>query len=165
MNKDTKKQILDLIEKLDTELDDAKTKLFWDDSGSKQQKNEKVGCNQFRSLAENCRAADCYEEIKLLVEYKTAKASKGNSWQFPCGKDKKAFGIIITEYMEKVKKLDDAEIMENLQYFFGYLYWKARIWAAAAQPQENNRDHGNHQNNNGNNHSNGYGNRGNQQNY
>jgi len=90
----------------------------------KDGKKNSIGKSQFRTLAEVCEKAQFYEEIKLLIEYKTAK---GNGWDQKISGDKKC-GDVIIDYMEKIRsQSDEKELMQMLQLFFGYLYWKATV--------------------------------------
>lgn len=94
----------------------------------KNEKNKGVGTNQFRTLASLCLSAETYDEIKLLVQYKTAKAHKFESWK--TSKDGKIFGKVIIDKMEKIKNKykEDTVVLEAMRLFFGYLYQSARVW-------------------------------------
>lgn len=87
-------------------------------------RNSKLGKNQFRTMAELCDKTKSYEEIKLMMEY---KISKGNGWNANI-KDNQKCGEVILDYMERIKQnSNEDKILENLRYFFGYLYWKATV--------------------------------------
>lgn len=103
--------------------------------------DEKIGTNQFREIASMCTKAEIYEEIELLVKYTIAKVipekKKKNgeiqeavykSWKKICS-NKKWFGENVLDAMAKVKALDENNTLKNMELFFGYLYWQARIWA------------------------------------
>ncbi|MCX7921552.1 MAG: hypothetical protein N3B21_05985 [Clostridia bacterium] len=95
-----------------------------------------LGKTQFRSVAELCEKADCYEEIKLLIQY---KVSKGNGWDEVIATNQKC-GDVILRYMEKIKEHcngDDSETLRNLALFFGYLYWKAAVLIKAVADRSN----------------------------
>lgn len=65
--KEIKEQIIQIVKSMEGKI--GKEKL-----GALFNKDDGIGCNQFRDLASTCRQADCYEEIELLVQYSTAKA-------------------------------------------------------------------------------------------
>jgi len=96
-----------------------------------------IGKSQFRTLAEACEKAQFYEEVKLLIEYKTAK---GNGWDQKILEDKKC-GDVIIDYMEKIRsQSEEKDLMQMLQLFFGYLYWKATVLVSANQASHVRRD-------------------------
>ena len=106
--------------------------LFRSNDTTSGQKN--VGCNQFRDIAAECRVAECYEEILLLIQYSQAKADSDKSWKTICDGNQKAFGETVIDGMEQVKALygkdpEWEEIREPIQLYFGYLYWQSRILA------------------------------------
>ncbi len=99
--------------------------LFTKDSNDKK---GKIGSNQFRDIASICRQAESYAELELMIKYNIAKAEDKSSWKMKCY-NKKTFGENILEAMKKVKAIDKEHVLENLELFFGYYYWQARIWA------------------------------------
>lgn len=131
-----KKQILAWVQELgETIGKDTLGLLFQDD---KVQGDKKIGHGQFRELAALCSAAECYEEIELLVKYNTAKAPEGKSWATQCGKVK--FGDLIVQYMHTIRAAEQSKegVMTDLMHFFGYLYWQSRVWSAEnPAPQSN----------------------------
>lgn len=118
----TKIELIKLIKENENRID--KSVFDDDDKGGK-----KLGTNQFRELAGICASAECYEEIELLIEYNIAKntVKYKNSWA------KEKYGVsvgrVIIDCMEEVKDKSNNDVMKNLSLFFGYMYWKARIWA------------------------------------
>lgn len=112
--------LLNMVERI------GNNKEFW--SGEKKEgsrndgKKEKVGSTNIRNMAVLANNADCYEELKLFVEYKIAK---GNGWDRKFDGDK-VFGDKILECMEKIYKKceNEREALKNISKFFGYLYWK-----------------------------------------
>jgi len=84
---------------------------------------KKVGSSNIRSLAVLANNADCYEELRLFIEYKIAK---GNGWDEKFKGDR-VFGDEILHYMDKIYNMcdkNDREALKNISKFFGYLYWK-----------------------------------------
>lgn len=148
-----KKDILLIIKKMESEIGrNAMQSLF--DSNGNANGEKKVGCNQFREIANDCRIADCYEEILLLLQYTEAKSKNGVSWKTKCSNNK-TFGEVIVENMSKVRSFAnqndwDTE-KELLQMYFGYLYWQSRVWAdqqtGTQQGRNSNRQNSNRYNN------------------
>ncbi len=143
----TKQEIIEHINSIEGDID---TTVFSENDGK-----NKIGCNQFRSLSDLCRRAECCEEIELLIAYKT---SKGNGWNTYYG-GKKSIGNAMLEAIEKIHddvkisdelKEDQAEKMrlKTLELFFGYMYWKARIWSNANKSQNNSNNNNNQSRNN-----------------
>lgn len=131
MNEHYKKTILLIVKDMEKEIGkNAMQSLF--DSGSNQNGEKKVGCNQFREIANDCRVADCYEEILLLVQYTEAKSKNDVSWKTKCDNGK-TFGQTVVAGMEKVCQACGVSEWEKkqevLQLYFGYLYWQSRVWA------------------------------------
>lgn len=123
-----KKQIIQWVQALGTSISkETLSQLFQDD---KTQSDNKIGHGQFRELAALCSAAECYEEIELLVKYNTAKAKQDKSWAMPCGNKK--FGDLIVESMKQIKSVEQNtdDVLTDLMHFFGYLYWQSRVWSA-----------------------------------
>ncbi|MBR3045476.1 MAG: hypothetical protein IKI45_13470 [Oscillospiraceae bacterium] len=113
------------------------SELFQDDTA---QGDKKIGHGQFRELASLCSAAECYEEIELLVKYNTAKAKSQKSWAKECFACKnKKFGDLIIEYMRRIKETEpnDTDVLKDLMHFFGYLYWQSRVWSMENPSQSN----------------------------
>lgn len=127
-----KYDIIRLVKDMENAIgDEALSGLF--DSSDNASGERKVGCNQFREIASDCRVAECYEEIILLIQYTRAKSKNNMSWKTNCINNK-MFGEIVEEYMGRVKALCNENtswdtLKELIQLFFGYLYWQSRIWA------------------------------------
>ena len=131
--KEIKEQIIQIVKGMEGKI--GKEKL-----GALFNKDDGIGCNQFRDLASTCRQADCYEEIELLVQYSTAKAKitrdkktkelEGKSWKTKIS-DGRTFGELVVSCMREVREIDPthAQEMYLLELFFGYLYWQSRIWS------------------------------------
>lgn len=103
---------------------------FWE-SEYKNTKNavkDIIGSNNLRQLAVLALNADCYEEFKLFIQYKTAK---GNGWDSYFDKEKKErFGDVIISYLDKIYEAsnkNDDEALNNISRFFGYLFWRKRV--------------------------------------
>ncbi|MGN0594293.1 MAG: hypothetical protein ACI4I6_03990 [Hominimerdicola sp.] len=82
---------------------------------------DNIGTNQFRSIASACKAAECYEEIEILIKYNTAK-DDNKSW-IKIQDD-------LLNSMDKIKSEDNENVLANLNLFFGYLYRYGRINAS-----------------------------------
>lgn len=120
----TKFELIKLIERNENRIDES---VFVNDDRS----GNKLGLNQFRELAEICASAECFEEIELLMGYNIAKDKDKNSWAKE--KDGVSVGKVILGCMKEIEeksKKDGDNVLKNLSLFFGYMYWKARIWAA-----------------------------------
>lgn len=130
----TKIELIKLIKENENRID---TSVFDDDKNG-----NKLGTSQFRELAGICASAECYEEIELLIEYNIAKntVKYKNSWA------KEKYGVsvgrVIIDCMEEVKDKSKSDVMKNLSLFFGYMYWKARIWATENKNKNNNYQYG-----------------------
>lgn len=130
-----KKDILLIIKNMESEIGRNAMQSLFDSNGSATGE-KKVGCNQFREIANDCRIADCYEEILLLLQYTEAKSKDDVSWKIKCSNNK-TFGEIVVENMSKVRSLANKYDKKNdwdtekelLQMYFGYLYWQSRVWA------------------------------------
>lgn len=131
-----KKQIILMVQELGNQIGNADLgELFQED---KFQGDKKIGHGQFRELAALCDAADCFEEIELLVKYNTAKSQ---SWAKKCHNcNNQKFGDLIISCMEKIRKneSDPADVLTDLMHFFGYLYWQSRVWSMENPTQNNN---------------------------
>ena len=161
MDKSYKSDIIQLIKQMETDIGNNTLYGLFNSSYSADGKKN-VGCNQFRGIASDCRAAECYEEIMLFIRYTQSKADRDASWKTKCANGK-PFGELVTDYMEKVKALcgENAgwdEVRETIRMFFGYLYWQSRIWADQCERpqvqefnerQNNNRNNWQSQNRNG----------------
>ena len=105
-------------------------KEFWEAryKNTKSTNKDKIGSNNIRELAVLALNADCYEEFKLFIQYKTVK---GNGWESYFDlQNKKKFGDIIISYLDKIYEAsnkNDKEALNNISRFFGYLYWKKRV--------------------------------------
>lgn len=81
----------------------------------------RIGSTQFRSMADICRKAECFDEIKLLIEYKTAKK---NGWEQEI-RNHESCGEVINKTIQKIKdNSEEKNVLKNIISFFGYLYWK-----------------------------------------
>jgi len=101
---------------------------FWDAKYKRSNDTikNKIGSNNIRELAVLALNADCYEEFKLFIKYKTAK---GNGWEAYFDEGER-FGDAIIRYIDKIYEAsnkNDKEALQNISRFFGYLYWKKRI--------------------------------------
>ena len=121
----TKDDIIALIEKREGDID--KSIFNTTDKG--------FGSNQFRELAGICLQTDIYQEVELLIQYNISKDKPDNqndykSWS--AAKDgHPSIGEIVIDCMNKIKdKSTEDDLMKNLSLFFGYMYWKARIWSS-----------------------------------
>lgn len=137
-----KKQIILMVQELGRRIGNSDLgDLFQDDT---KQGDNKIGHGQFRELAALCGAAECYEEIELLVKYNTAKAAEkvkiGKSWAKRCQRcDNQRFGDLIIDYMKKIKETEQnaADVLADMMHFFGYLYWQSRVWSMENPVQKN----------------------------
>ncbi len=121
-----KKQILDIVAAMETQIGIEKLSGLL--SGESKGEGDQIGCNQFREIAALCRQAESCEEIKLMIQYNIAKAKNNVSWKYRCSNGKR-FGDIVLSSMDKVIAIKEGEVLENLELYFGYLYWQARVWA------------------------------------
>lgn len=130
----TKQEILKLIE-CNIAPNNDNEKLFFAAGDKKSTSDDKTGNNQYRNLANMCLAAQCYEEIRILIQYKEAKSDKGISWSRYYKKS--TFAKVIIDCMDKIKENhgkddNDRACLNDLSLFFGYMYWNARVWNAEA---------------------------------
>ena len=140
-----KEEIIRIVTDMGNQIGiDVMGDLFQKESTSSKKK--KIGSNQFRDIASMCVKAEIYEEIELMIKYSIAKASEGKSWKLKC-KNNQSFGSIILNNMTKVKALDENNVLANMEFFFGYLYWQARIWADM-YCSDSNKNQNNNKNNN-----------------
>lgn len=115
-----KKELLKMIEKL------GDNKNFWkrvQAETSFSNREVKIGSSNIRSVSNICENADCYEELKLYIEYKIAK---DNGWNSSFD-GKRSFGQVVLEDMDKIYKdsnCNDREALKRIGLYFGYLYWK-----------------------------------------
>lgn len=115
-----KKEIIGMVEEL------GKDKEFWNrinQSRDYRNKEGKLGSSNIRSVATVCQNADCYEEIRLYIEY---KIGKGNGWDDTLS-NKKKFGQAVIDDMDKIYEMagrDDKETLKIVSLYFGYLFWK-----------------------------------------
>ena len=132
----TKKEILDLIEKNIAPRNVQELKIFSDDKKNSDKNQEKTGNNQYRSLANACLRAECCEEIEILIQYKEAKNTKGESWSRSY--KGKTLAKVVLDCVAVVKKSTDGnrECLKTLSLFFGYLYWYSRVWSAECAAKE-----------------------------
>ena len=149
-----KKDLIEKVNSIKSEIDVSK--VIKDDDNSND-RNYGVGTNQFRDLASTSKACDTYDELRLLVQYKTAKSEmKKNkdtqkmvptAWKIK-GYSGKMFGQIIIGKMDDIAKEYEKEGTESLltalSLFFGYLYQSARVWKMEQpKPTNNNNRHNN----------------------
>jgi len=89
----------------------------------------KIGSSNIRELAVLALNADCYEEFRLFMQYKTAKRDTGWDSYFNRERNEK-FGDVIISYLDKIYEFSnksDREALKNISRFFGYLFWKKRV--------------------------------------
>lgn len=118
-----KKELIGYVREIaaSTSLKDVLTENEGNRSGGR---GSLLGKSQFRTMAELCEKAKFYEEIKLMVEYKIAK---GNGWDSKI-KGNQTCGEVILDYMERIRRnSNECDLLNNLKYFFGYLYWMATV--------------------------------------
>lgn len=116
---DYKKEIISMVENLGND------KNFWEsikyDKRGRETKN--LGSSNIRSVANICDNADCYEELRLYIEY---KIGKGNGWDGKLSNNE-VFGRAVIKDMDKIYSdvnKDDKEALKWISLYFGYLYWK-----------------------------------------
>lgn len=135
-----KKQIILMVQELGERIGKADLgELFRED---KRQDDRKIGHGQFRELASLCEAAECFDEIELLVKYNTAKQQ---SWAKKCSRcSGKKFGELIVDYMKNIRDTEQnaCDVLTDLTYFFGYLYWQSRVWTMENPVRNNNNNNG-----------------------
>ena len=83
MDKSYKSDIIQLIKQMETDIGNNTLYGLFNSSDSADGKKN-VGCNQFRGIASDCRAAECYEEIMLFIRYTQSKADRDASWKTKC---------------------------------------------------------------------------------
>lgn len=120
----------ELIEKVDELSND---KVFWENmkDDKRGSREGKLGSTNIRSVATVCENADCFEELKLYIEY---KISKGNGWNEkiklnPKNKNDNGqiFGRVVINHMEDIYEKcakDDKETLKQIGLYFGYLFWR-----------------------------------------
>lgn len=136
-DKEYKQFLINLVNEID--FNPKKEEKSNDFDNKKKKKETKIGSTNIRSVATICENADCFEEVKLYIEYKIAK---GNGWDQKInlsknGKDStKIFGDAVIEHMEQIYSLCkeknnnvDESILEKISLnkiglYFGYLFWK-----------------------------------------
>ncbi len=126
-----KKEIIGIVnDVISKEIDKS---VFGDD-----EKDGKIGCNQFRELSALCLKAECYEEIELQIKYNKAKISGNKSWnKKPI--NGKALADTVIKCMEKIKaNSSEKDCLKNLSLMFGYFYWNARICTAENKENDKN---------------------------
>ena len=127
----TKEEIIRAVSEIAVKIDESNRSELFAKETSKND-NKKIGSNQFRDIASLCRSAECYEEIELLIRYNMAKCDNNKSWKYVCSNGK-AFGELILDGMKTIREKDKEEVLKNLELYFGYFYWQARIWAAESE--------------------------------
>lgn len=149
----TKKQLIELVNDIHGKID---LKVIKSAKSGGTSTSKELGTNQFRSLADACRAAETYDEIRLLIQYKTAKDDKdkksgmGKSWSREY-KNYGTIGDVVISELDKIRDIcggDGRETLEAMRLFFGYLYQSARVWSleSAAKDNRNNSNGGNRNN-------------------
>lgn len=134
-----KEEIIKIVSAMEKQIGtDVMGQLF--EAENKGKSDKKIGSNQFRDIASMCAKAETYSEIELMIKYSIAKIDGDKSWKKICS-NKKTFGTIILDAMEKVKALDESNILSNMELFFGYLYWQVRIWADLYGETSDNKPH------------------------
>ncbi|GFR35914.1 hypothetical protein [Thermobrachium celere] len=91
---------------------------YWD-SNNEEDNKYKVGKSNIRSVASAVQNAECFEEIKLYIEYKKAK---GNGWDVRIG-DTTFADKVIRHLNELTEDLNEQEKIKVASKYFGYLYW------------------------------------------
>lgn len=116
-----KKQLINMVNEFGGD------ETYWDrkakEPEDRSKRNEKLGSSNIRAVANICSNTNCYEELKLYIEYKIAK---GNGWNEKAVGDKN-FGQVVIENMDRIYKdndENDAEALKQIGLYFGYLYWK-----------------------------------------
>lgn len=120
-----KKELIEMVNVFggDQEYWEKKEKEAKENTFKSNKKKEKLGSSNIRAVANICSKADCYEELKLYIEYKIAK---GNGWNEKAVGDKD-FGQVVIENMDRIYKDNDdndVEALKQIGLYFGYLYWK-----------------------------------------
>lgn len=85
--------------------------------------SEIPGATNIRGIANLCGNADCYEELRLYIEY---KIGKDNGWRTKLA-DNRIFGNAVLADMDKIYEdtgKDDKKTISRVGMYFGYLYWK-----------------------------------------
>ena len=118
INSECKKSLLKMVDKI------AQNKTFWNEIMSNKGRNRegKLGSSNIRSVANICENADCYEELKLYIQY---KISKGNGWDDKFNENM-TFGQVVLNDMDKIYEdsaKNDEEAIKRIGLYFGYLYW------------------------------------------
>lgn len=101
--------------------------------------DEKIESHLTGGLVFSERISD--DEIKLLVKYNTEKSVQNKSWAKKCSLcQNQKFGDLIVSYMKKIRETEhnDADVLIDLTYFFGYLYWQSRVWTMENPVRNNN---------------------------
>ena len=121
--KENKKFLIDKVNELSND------KEFWENMMNDRRggREGKLGSTNIRSVATVCENADCFEELKLYIEYKIAK---GNGWEEKIKINDKygeVFGQVVLRHMneiyEKCEK-NDNEALKMIGLYFGYLFWR-----------------------------------------
>lgn len=108
----TKKQI---IEKVNVLIKNCKSSNYWKDKNA-------VGSSNIRGVASAVQNAECFDEVKLYIQYKIAK---GNGWDIKVNNEK--FGnLVIKDLEELIRNINNEKEKVNVvSNYFGYLYWAA----------------------------------------
>lgn len=124
INSECKKSLLKMVDKI------AENKSFWQKIMENKGRNRegKLGSSNIRSVANICENADCFEELKLYIQYKIAK---GNGWNEKFD-NQMTFGEVVLRDMDKIYEDTqkengianvDEEAIKRIGLYFGYLYW------------------------------------------
>ena len=125
MSENYKKELISMVDELSLDTE------FWEEMKNARNsgKEGKLGSTNIRSLASICTNADCYEEVKLYIEY---KIGKGNGWNEIIKvkgdfKNKKMFGRAVIDHLENIYEMcnkDDSETLKQIALYFGYMFWR-----------------------------------------
>ncbi len=118
---DYKKEIIRMVNEF------GKDEEFWNKKNSKgkllKASEGELGSSNIRSVASACEKADCYEEIRLFIQY---KIGKGNGWEYRLSNNE-VFGKVVIKDMDKIYEMankNDEEALKIISLYFGYLFWK-----------------------------------------
>ena len=120
---DYKEKIIEMVEKIGNYMKKNSRDISKGAQSERKSKSNKLGSSNIRSVANICTNADCYEELRLYIEY---KIGKGNGWNEALS-DNKTFGRLVIGDMDQIYNdvnKDDKEALKWIALYFGYLYWK-----------------------------------------
>lgn len=119
INSECKKLLIEKIQRLAMKVELSKNNMNKD----YRNKDEKLGASNIRSVANICENADCYQELKLYIQY---KIGKGNGWDKPLN-NSLTFGQAVLNDMDEIYNeagKDDDEAIRRIALYFGYMYWQ-----------------------------------------